>query len=180
MLDRIRRKLFLSLKVIGGSGDSSTSDDKSGLGVGELMDILRKGSSALAGGNDDGLDLGGFLKASMEDILQVSRKREEMKDSKMKLEFGDEITCTKQEYDIEEEEKKLLSGIAMVRSRLFEGKIIRQAHRKDSNKDIAKDWQEAQKRARVDRLVYVDGIQVITDHIAPFAVRIYIDNHFLR
>jgi SWI/SNF-related matrix-associated actin-dependent regulator of chromatin subfamily A member 5 len=175
MLDRIRRKLFLSLKVMG--GDTASSDDNSSLGTSELMEILRKGSSALSRSGDDGLDLNQFLAASVEDILEASRKREGKKDIKLKRELGD-ASETKQEdikeeelQDIEEEEKKLLSGIAVVQSRLFEGQIVKAAEKKrNSNKDIANEWQEVQKRARVDRIVTIDGIQVIADHVAPLTV----------
>lgn len=171
MLDRIRRKLFLSLKVMG--GDTSGSDNGSNLGASELMDILRKGSSALSRADDVGLDLNQFLSASVDEIMEASRKKEGIKDVKMKQELGDVIE--KQEvpeedllFDIQAEEQKLLSGIALVQSRLFEGQIVQKA--KNSNKDIAQEWQEVQKRARINRMVTIDGIQVIADHVAPLSV----------
>jgi SWI/SNF-related matrix-associated actin-dependent regulator of chromatin subfamily A member 5 len=181
MLDRIRRKLFLSLKVMGGSGDSASSDTKSGLGTSELMDILRKGSSALSRDDNDGLDLDRFLSASVDEIMDVSRRREGKKDVKMKCELGDE-TVAKEEQDlmrdIEAEEKKLLSGIAQVHSRLFEGRIVNEA--KMSNKDIAKEWLEVQMKARNDQIVSMDGIQVIADHVGPLPVSFDLDCPSLR
>jgi len=57
-----------------------------------------------------------------------------------------------------------LKGIALVQSRLFEGKVIQKG---SENRDIARAWEDVQKRARVDRLVMVDGMPVVADHIAP-------------
>ena len=173
MLDRIRRKLFLSLKVIG-STEVSQSEDSS-LGAGELMDILRRGSSALS--TDDGeMTLSKFLKAPIEEILEVSRKMDKVKETKIKSELPtNEVNKVKMEQgldqqalrDVEEEEMRLLKGIALVQSRLFEGKVVQKG---SGNKDIARAWEDVQKRARVDRLVMVDGIQVVADHIAPLVV----------
>ena len=177
MLDRIRRKLFLSLKVIG-SADVSSSENSS-LGTNELLDILRRGSSALS--TDSGeMTLAKFLKAPIEDILEVSRKMDKIKDTKIKSEFPvDEVNKAETDEgldaafdqqalrDAEEEEMRLLKGIALVQSRLFEGKLVQKG---SENKDIAMAWEDVQKRARVDRLVVVDGMQVIADHIAPLVV----------
>jgi len=177
MLDRIRRKLFLSLKVIG-SAEVSPSEDSS-LGARELMDILRRGSSALSTDGDE-MTLSKFLKAPIEDILEVSRKTDKVKDTKIKSELPvDQVKNVKAEEgadvgldqqalrDVEEEEMRLLKGIALVQSRLFEGKVIQ---RGSGNKDIARAWEDAQKRAKVDRLVVVDGMHVVAEHIAPLVV----------
>lgn len=177
MLDRIRRKLFLSLKVIG-SADVSSSENSS-LGTNELMDILRRGSSALSTDGDE-MTLARFLKAPIEEILEVSRKMDKVRDTKIKSELpANEIDKVKAEQgldggfdqqtlrDVEQEEMRLLKGIALVQSRLFEGKVVQ---RGSENKDIARAWEDVQKRARVDRLVMVDGMQVVADHITPLVV----------
>jgi SWI/SNF-related matrix-associated actin-dependent regulator of chromatin subfamily A member 5 len=177
MLDRIRRKLFLSLKVIG-SAEVSSSEDPS-LGTGELLDILRRGSSALSTEGDE-MTLEKFLKAPIEDILEISRKTDKVKDAKIKSELpAEQVNKVKTEddaesgpdprtlQDIEEEEMRLLKGIALVQSRLFEGKLVQ---RGAGNKDIARAWEDVQTRAKVDRLVTVNGIQVVAEHIAPFVV----------
>ena len=178
MLDRIRRKLFLSLKVIG-SAEVSSSEDPS-LGTAELLDILRRGSSALSTEGDE-MTLAKFLKAPIEDILEMSRKMDKVKDAKMKSELPvDQVDKVKTEdvevnpdhrtlRDIEEEEMRLLKGIALVQSRLFEGKLVQ---RGSGNKDIARAWEDVQKRAKVDELVTVGGIHVVAEHIAPLAVSI--------
>ena len=177
MLDRIRRKLFLSLKVIG-STEVAPSDDPS-LGTAELLDILRRGSSALSADGDQ-LSLEKFLKAPIEDILEISRKMDKVKETKVKSELpaaqADEVKTengTDAELDqralrdVEEEEMRLLKGIALVKSRLFEGKVVQ---RRTANKDIAKAWEDVQQRAKVDRLITVDGIQVVAEYIGPISV----------
>ena len=178
MLDRIRRKLFLSLKVIGSAEVSSS--ENSFLGTSELVDILRRGSSALS--TDGGeMTLAKFLKAPIEDILEVSRKMDKVKDTKIKSELpANELNKVKIEQgldvaidqqalrDVEEEEMRLLKGIALVQSRLFEGKVVQKG---SGNKDIARAWEDVQRRARVDRLVMVDGMPVVADNIVPLVVR---------
>jgi SWI/SNF-related matrix-associated actin-dependent regulator of chromatin subfamily A member 5 len=173
MLDRIRRKMFLSLKVMSSSTSSSPNDDNTQLKTTELLDILRKGSSALSRSDVD-MDLGTFLKAPIEEILDDSREREGVRDAKLKKEMvsshdtAEEID-EKTLLDADEEERKLLSGIAQVQSRLFEGKLIK---RNQNNHQIAQEWQELQQRARIDRTVVVDGITVIADHMGQTVVRV--------
>jgi len=187
MLDRIRRKLFLSLKVIG-STETSASENST-LGTSELMDILRRGSSALSTEGGE-MTLAEFLKASIEDILEVSRKMDKVKDTKIKSEFpANGVNMVKVEEgmdakldqrvlrDVEEEEMRLLKGIALVQSRLFEGKVIQKG---SGNKDIAREWEDVQKRARVDRLVMVDGMPVVADHVAPLVVILHPSVHLPR
>ena len=176
MLDRIRRKLFLSLKVVG-SAEVSPSEDST-LGTSELMDILRRGSSALSTDGDD-MTLAKFLKAPIEDILEVSRKMDKVKETKIKSELpADQVNKVKAEgmdvgldrqalRDVEEEEMKLLKGVALVQSRLFEGKVVQKG---SGNKDIAKAWEDVQKKVKVDRLITVDGMQFVAEHITPLAV----------
>ena len=169
MLDRIRRKMFLSLKVMASSISSSPTEDNSQLKTAELMDILRKGSSALSR-SDVGMSLGTFLDAPIQQILDESREREGVRDAKLKKELASDTLEIDEKVllDAEEEERKLLSGVAQVQSRLFEGKLVK---RKQDNRQIAQEWQELQKRAHVDRTVVVDGITVIADHMGQTAVR---------
>lgn len=177
MLDRIRRKLFLSLKVIGSTEVSAS--ENSTLGKSELMDILRRGSSALSTEGGE-MTLAEFLESSIEDILEVSRKMDQVRDAKIKSELptnetnkvkveeGTDVKLDQRALrDVEEEEMRLLKGIALVQSRLFEGKVIQ---KRSENRDIARAWEDVQRRARVDRLVTVDGMPVVADHIAPLVV----------
>ncbi|KAF8636103.1 hypothetical protein AX17_003808 [Amanita inopinata Kibby_2008] len=160
MMDRIRRKLFLSLKIMG--SDNSSSQNTS-LGSSELLDILRKGSSALTQ-YDNSMGLAEFLDAGIECILQDSKKTEDMRNARIKRdvvghvkkENGD-VDDAKLLEDAEEEEKRLLSGVAQVQSRFFEGKIVQ----RKNNTEIANEWKDLQKRARVDRTAVVDGMTFI-------------------
>jgi SWI/SNF-related matrix-associated actin-dependent regulator of chromatin subfamily A member 5 len=171
MLDRIRRKLFLSLKVMG--SDNAATTENSTLGYSEVMDILRKGSSALSS-VDDGMSLARFLDANIEDVLNESRSREIAREAKMKNELGGNAQ-SKQDGQSDtrlledaEEEKRLLSGIAQVKCRLFEGKMV--SHVQD-NKGIAKEWRDLQKRAKVDQIIMVDDAPVLAARMGPEIVR---------
>ena len=169
MLDRIRRKLFLSVKLMGTS-NTCDSSYHANMGSHELMDILRKGSSAL-NSVDDEMNLGRFLNASIHEILELSRQRESARDAKMRKELSAETDVNDERLvvDAEAEQRKLLSGVAQVRSRLFEGKLVKRGDN-SSTRNIAKEWKEMQKRARVDRTVMVDGMAfVIAD---PFSVAV--------
>lgn len=158
MLDRIRRKLFLSVKIMG-SDDLASSEDAS-LGLRELMNILRKGSSALSNTNN-GLDLERFMKADVAEILALSKSLEKQRDVKVKQDLAHEVNNDDAQLllDAEEEEKRLLSGVAQVQSRLFEGKLIQR--QQTNNSDIAREWQDLQKRARVNRTVQVGGMSFL-------------------
>jgi SWI/SNF-related matrix-associated actin-dependent regulator of chromatin subfamily A member 5 len=166
MLDRIRRKLFLSVKVMG--SDNLTDNEKSDLGTKELLDILRRGSSALS---SEGMDLGYFLKANIQEILEQSKSVDNIRDAKAKkdvLGVAHEVADDCLLNDAEEEERQLLSGVAQVQCRLFEGNWVER--RNQDNVQIANEWKALQKRARVDRTIVVDGITMISDHIAPEVV----------
>lgn len=167
MLDRLRRKLFLSLKIMG-SETLNDQDQDATFKTREIMDILRKGSSALS--RTTGLPLSHFLDASIEEILQASRSREDSRTIKIKKELGEEVKDadeTRLVADAEEEERKLLSGVAQVQSRLFEGRVIQRVR---DNKQVAAEWQELQKRARKTRIVTIDGYEVLAEHLGPEAV----------
>ncbi|KAG5635038.1 hypothetical protein H0H81_012634 [Sphagnurus paluster] len=172
MLDRIRRKLFLSVKIMG--SDNPTSNENSTLGSSELMDILRRGSSALSH-SDNGMNLSRFLGASMADILEHSRtlecKRDAIIHKDLKPTDGATVDA-KLVVDAEEEERRLLSGVAQVQSRLFEGKVI---SKPQTNAQIAQEWREMEKRARVDRTVMIDGmafvVSSIPESVAPLVAK---------
>ncbi|KAF8063974.1 P-loop containing nucleoside triphosphate hydrolase protein [Lyophyllum atratum] len=172
MLDRIRRKLFLSVKIMG--SDNPSAADSTSLGSSELMDILRKGSSALSH-SENGMNLARFLDVSLADITEHSKSLETKRDAKIKKDLEEEGAGVDDEQlvlDAEEEERKLLSGVAQVQSRLFEGKMI---HKAQSNAEIAQEWKNLEKRARVDRTVKVGGMTFILSSIpetlAPVATK---------
>ncbi|KAG6915978.1 hypothetical protein DXG01_009030 [Tephrocybe rancida] len=172
MLDRIRRKLFLSLKIMG--ADNPTSTDNASLGSSELMDILRRGSSALSH-SDNGMNLARFLEASTADVLEHSRSLEHKRDAKIKRDLKTEEGVEGEErlvLDAEEEERRLLSGVAQVQSRLFEGRVV---GKHQSNADIAEEWRNLGKRTREDRTVKIGGMTFLVsssaETIAPAAAK---------
>jgi SWI/SNF-related matrix-associated actin-dependent regulator of chromatin subfamily A member 5 len=176
MLDRIRRKLFLSLKVMNSYASPSIDDTQAEQNVSlkrhELMSILRKGSSAISG-VENGLTLHDFLSSSIETILHASRSHDDARSTKMKKDAGDELMCEEEKrlVDAEEEERKLLQGVAQVQSRLFEGKFISKASSLKSHKQAAEEWRQLQKRARKSRIVTIDGYEVLAEHLGPEVVR---------
>jgi SWI/SNF-related matrix-associated actin-dependent regulator of chromatin subfamily A member 5 len=199
MLDRIRRKLFLSLKVMSSSDNPGSNEKDAGdkgphLASGELMDILRKGSSALSGVGER-MSLDRFLDAGIEEILELSRERGNVRDAKLRQDVGDtsdpsikeekvedsvlHIPSTRDEStllaDAEAEQRALLSGVAQVQSRLFEGRVVKRGSSTKSGsntppgrsmkrdiKEIAEEWTELTKRARgPNRIVKIDGMEFI-------------------
>ncbi|KAI0344484.1 hypothetical protein BDW22DRAFT_1412345 [Trametopsis cervina] len=177
MLDRIRRKLFLSLKVMNTAASSSDDVDETDISMkrAELMSILRKGSSAISG-VDGGLTLGQFLSSPIAPILEASRTHDDARALKIKKEAGGALNIKQEDEerligDAEEEERRLLQGVAQVQSRLFEGRIVSKGKTQSkTNKETAEEWYALQKRARKNRLVVVDGFEVLADHLGPEVV----------
>ncbi|KAF9067977.1 SNF2 family N-terminal domain-containing protein [Rhodocollybia butyracea] len=193
MLDRLRRKLFLSVKIMGSDnpGQSASNADTSGMGSAALIDILRKGSSALLPGSD--MDLSKFIQAPIDEILSTSKAREDARDAKLLqslqgsnspgtediMNNGHPDACNQQLLkDAEEEEQRLLSGVAQVRCRLFEGQILERAGR--SNKDIADEWTNIQKRASKSReTVVLNGMTFVVD-LEPVAPTVRLDSQLSK
>ncbi|KAK7455882.1 hypothetical protein VKT23_010919 [Stygiomarasmius scandens] len=159
MLDRIRRKLFLSVKLMG--SDNASSSEDSGLKSTELLDILRKGSSVLVGsGSDSNFDLQTFIDAPIASILENSRTREEARDAKMKNDMNEKDGGNEKLIrDAQEEEQRLLSGVAQVRCRFFDGKYF---ERKKQG-DIPEEWKQLEKRVRNNNLKTIEGMNYIVD-----------------
>lgn len=139
MLDRLRRKLFLSVKVMGSSSTSDpTNDPEAGnSSISELMDILRRGSSSLATGSAGGMTIRQFLNAPIDQIINASRDKDDVRVTKMKNDLGAEDEETPEaagttQKKWEEEEQALLAGVAQVQSRLFEGKLVQRAPKSQS------------------------------------------------
>ncbi|TFY66989.1 hypothetical protein EVJ58_g1916 [Rhodofomes roseus] len=163
MLDRIRRKLFLSLKVMG--TDNPTNDTETPqMKTRELLSILRKGSSALKD-STGAMSFSQLLHTNIQTILEASRERDDARAAVSEGAPTSEVD-EKVVQDAEEEERKLLAGIVRVQSRLFEGRIVQQS-KHPSNADIAAEWQDIQKRAHHNRIVKVDGMEMIAEHIGP-------------
>jgi SWI/SNF-related matrix-associated actin-dependent regulator of chromatin subfamily A member 5 len=152
------------------SGSSDDADEESSLGSKALLDILRNGSSALTCPGD-GMTLEKFLQAPAEEILEASRSRENARDARLRKDLNDEsldTALTGQEntakllMDADEEQQQLLSGVAQVHSRLFEGRVVERSNQK--NKEIADEWRNLQKRARKGKeTVFIDGMTFVVD-----------------
>ena len=140
------------------SSDAESKETNTALKAHELMQILQKGTCALARWEADSVDKGlsAFLSSSIGKILARSKQTEDLRDFKVKQEAGEAMEDKKLAFDLEEEERKLLSGIAQVQTRLFEGR-----HHQKEEEVFTEEWTAMQKRARVDRLVVVNGVQSI-------------------
>ncbi|EJU00608.1 hypothetical protein DACRYDRAFT_80834, partial [Dacryopinax primogenitus] len=155
MLDRIRRKLFLSVKLMSNGGPSA-DNNAAGMKKGELLSILRNGSSALED-QAAGMDFQQFKAASISDILLQSRRNQNAREAKLKKELDGENMDAGMEADVAEEEGRLLDGVAAVRCRLFEGRELTPR----AIKSLAEQPPSSKKRARANRLVLVNGIETI-------------------
>ncbi len=194
MLDRIRRKLFLSLKVMSSNTtdpssslsptddpDSQHDNEQGTLKRHELMSILRKGSSAISEGVNVGLTFREFEKMGVEEILEASRRMDDVRAVKIRKEVvgehGEDGEKDKEEeeklaFDAEEEERRLLQGVAQVQSRLFEGRLVANQSKSDKhkkNEHIIDD--EEEKRERKRRYVTVQGYAVLADYLEEKAVQ---------
>ncbi|KZO91803.1 hypothetical protein CALVIDRAFT_557967 [Calocera viscosa TUFC12733] len=153
MLDRIRRKLFLSLRIMNNPG-SSSEDDAASMKTDELLSILRNGSSALDAENA-AIDFDNFVSAPIDEILRNSRRKQDVREAKIREDVDGEAMDAQLEQDVAEEQERLLSGVAAVRCRLFEGKLLTP----EAIKSLNEQGPSAEKRARQNRLVMVDGVE---------------------
>ncbi|KAJ4481310.1 P-loop containing nucleoside triphosphate hydrolase protein [Lentinula lateritia] len=164
MLDRIRRKLFLSVKIMGSDNPTSSSSETSDMSSGALLDILRKGSSALLPGAE--MELSKFIQAPIAEILSLSKAREDARDAKLEQTLetakgNPDVHAQQLLKDAEDEEQRLLSGAAQVRCHLFEGQMLERGT-SSSNKQIADEWTNLQKRASKSReTVVLNGMTFV-------------------
>jgi len=133
-----------------------TKNNDPALKTHELLQILRGGTGALSRWDSDSSDKGltAFLTSSVDDILARSKRTEDLREFKIKREVGEAVDNDQLARDVAEEEKRLFSSIAQVKTRYFEG----QEYRKDDRAYEA-EWRDMQKRQRYDRLVIVNGIE---------------------
>ncbi|GJJ09319.1 hypothetical protein Clacol_003541 [Clathrus columnatus] len=166
MLDRLRKKLFLSCKVMTEVSKSQESKNKNdGMSTHELLSILRRGTSAVARWGSDSSDRGlsAFLSSSLEEILARSKRTGDLRNYKIKQEVGEACDGEDLSAELEREEKKLLSNVSVVRTRYFEG----QWHERDE-RALSVEWTEIQKRIRTERLILFNGIESLPDEL-PYA-----------
>ncbi|SCV74235.1 BQ2448_6667 [Microbotryum intermedium] len=182
-LTRLRKKLYLSAKVMGSMKNAAdraadeeldgpinevekTEDDAPRMTRGELAQILRGGASALARWSSvEGTDaFTEFKSLSFAELRARGKARDEKKEVGIKLEIGETITPEQKaqlEREEEEAERLLLQGKEAVQARKFEGSMY-----KATNAEIRKEWQETMARSRDSRTVEIDGQMVLKDTIA--------------
>ncbi|KAI5479678.1 nucleosome remodeling complex ATPase subunit (Snf2h) [Pseudohyphozyma bogoriensis] len=177
-LTRLRKKMYLSAKVMGSMRNATSSngpedeevvqqreDDAPRMTRNELASILRGGASALGRwGSDSGDAYAAFRDTSFADLRERGRQRDEQKEAGLKLEAGeavDEATKKRLEEEEEEAERLLLEGKEAVQARKFEGAVHKQ-----TNADIRNEWQAMVARSSKSRTIMIDGHAVMKDTIA--------------
>ncbi|KAL8276276.1 hypothetical protein RQP46_011304 [Phenoliferia psychrophenolica] len=186
-LTRLRKKLYLSAKVMGGMHNATSTrpadeevdgapavpekseDDAPRMTRGELAGILRGGASALAKWGSDGEKdpFYQFRDATFADLRERGRQRDEKKEVGIKVEVGEKITEEQKkqlEAEEEEAERLLLAGREAVQARNFEGAVHKNV--KQSNSDIRREWDATLSRASNSRTVMIDGHAVLKETIA--------------
>ncbi|ORY53553.1 hypothetical protein BCR33DRAFT_801108 [Rhizoclosmatium globosum] len=145
MLTRLQKKLFLSLKVTAGGRQQSDGDDAMpSLSKDDLLTIFRYGTKTITNDAED--DPHVFLAKSADEILQNSRDHA----AKLLELVSDNVEAPTQ-FELE--------GFESVKSRFFEGKEHIQARKlSKNNSDIAAEWNNVEKRVRVQRTVKVGRI----------------------
>jgi SWI/SNF-related matrix-associated actin-dependent regulator of chromatin subfamily A member 5 len=163
MMGRIRKKLYLSAKVTESMRDIHTKTSSIGLGgdaeenaptlsTGQLMTLVRAGSRAIARPEIDPSEM---LKWDWETTIQKCRDYQEKLENETKEGAA----------EAEEEERRWLSEMERVETRVFEGKRHEKSDGGDTNRDIAKEWSREARRLGMERVVMVDGHPVLKETI---------------
>lgn len=164
MMGRIRKKLYLSAKVTEGMRDlhSKEADDDDSevkneagdmptMSTGQLLSLVRSGSRAIA---RDGIDPTELLSWDWDTMI------------KRATEYADEVK--KEEdgaVDPEEEERKWLSEMEKVETRVFEGKLHDKERKGTSNRLIAEEWSHEARRIGMNRVVMIGNQPVLKETI---------------
>lgn len=149
MLERLQKKLYLSVKLNSGSSSGSQKAYKKPQEH-DLLSILFFGSGAVRqqSAQSDGHTPEDFAKlcnSSLGDILQQSKELGDLRRGQLHHDLGEEIDDNVLEL-VKAEEKKLLQGVTQVQTRLFEGKLHhRSKTESDELLEIAKDMKKDQK-----------------------------------
>ena len=155
------------------SGSISSGGGDAQLGLSEIRDILRRGSSALST-SEPGMDIDfeAFMKAPINHTIELSKERERARVAKIEREEGvetDGILAQELIVSAEEEERQLLSGVAQVKCRLFEGKMHEKSKKNKDNGMLLKiDEDEDGADVKVKRVR-----KMSTKGLTPDQVRFY-------
>jgi SWI/SNF-related matrix-associated actin-dependent regulator of chromatin subfamily A member 5 len=166
MMGRIEKKLYLSAKVTesmrnihtpssskkkgpGGRVISVADDDMPQLDTGQLMSLVRRGAQAIAHREIDINEMLGWDWPTM-----LERCKDKATDTLLSGQPQVE-NSTK-----EEDEKKWLSQMEQVESRVFQGKRYTKARDIETLADIQQDWSREERRIGKNTTVMVDGFAV--------------------
>lgn len=164
-MGRIRKKLYLSAKVTESMRDIHTSTSSAGLSgepeesmptlsTGQLMSLVRSGSRAIARPEIDPTEM---LKWSWEETVVQCRDYQDKLESLDKDKDAGESQA--------EEERRWLSEMERVETRVFEGKKHEKSSGPESNSVIAAEWSREQRRVGMERVTMVDGHPVLKETI---------------
>lgn len=168
MMGRIQKKLYLSAKVTesmrdihsqktpnakkkgpGGRVDTAVDEDMPQLDTSQLMSLVRRGAQALA---HPELDVNEMLGWDWPTML------ENCKDKPADIHVSEQ---TKAETTVkEEDEKKWLSQMEQVESRVFQGKRYTKEKDIGNYTDIQQEWSREERRKGKNTTVMVDGFAV--------------------
>ncbi len=162
MMGRIQKKLYLSAKVTesmrdihfqskkkkgaGGTIVKTAEDDMPQLGTNQLMSLVRRGAQALA---HPELDVNEMIGWDWPTML------EKCKDKPLDIHVSEQtqtgVTVK------EEDEKRWLSQIEQVESRMFQGKKHSKIRESNGFDGIAQEWSREDRRVGKNTTVIIDG-----------------------
>jgi SWI/SNF-related matrix-associated actin-dependent regulator of chromatin subfamily A member 5 len=166
MMGRIQKKLYLSAKVTESMQDIHTKagrtkkgpggrvvpdDEMPQLSTGQLMALVRRGASALS---KPEIDVNEMLSWDWE--TTVTKCKDQPADINVKKDAIPDAIVD------QEAEKKWLSEMEKVESYIFEGKKFERSNGRGaaSTKDIASEWNRADRRIGKNTTVMVDGFAI--------------------
>lgn len=164
MMGRIQKKLYLSAKVTEGMRDihtesaaeskgrgsrSAADDDMPQLDTSQLVSLVRRGAQALA---HPELDINEMLSWDWPTMLE--KCKDKPADIHISAQTTGNVTVR------EEEEKKWLSQMEHVESRVFQGKRYTKEKDVNSFSDIKQEWSREERRKGKNTTVMVDGYAV--------------------
>lgn len=166
MMSRIEKKLYLSAKVTEnmtdiyftpdsstkkgprGRPNAATQDDMPHLDKGELMSLVRRGAQAIT---HPEIDINEMLGWDWQTMLEKCTNKPSDTHS---TESGSNPSTKA------EDERKWLSQMEQVESRVFQGKVYTKGKDTETWADTQKDWSRAERRKGKNTTVMIDGFAV--------------------
>lgn len=140
---------------------SEVPEEPTSLGFGDLVDILKTGTAALASPwENEASPSDAFRSASFEEVMERSRRKQDIDAARMDAQTATPLVAR----EVQTDEENLLRGAEQVKTRLWQGRM----HSSDkmlSNFDIRQRWENLEKRIRKERVVTIDGHPVSVESI---------------